>query len=89
MVEMDKRLDKKVDEMEKRFKLEMRSGVDHMKKFEGSVKDLVKGVEYAHARIDTRAIQNKAATKKIETLEERVDVLTGQVGMFLCPSFCD
>jgi len=80
MVKMDKQLDKKIDDTEKRFKLEMKSGVEHMKKFEGLVKDLVKGLEYAHAHIDTRAIQNKAAVKRIETLEERVDVLTGQVG---------
>jgi uncharacterized protein Yka (UPF0111/DUF47 family) len=85
MVEMDKRLDKKVDNAEKRFRLEMKSGVDHMKKFEGSVKDLVKGLDHAHNRIDRRTAQLRTAEERVSALEDRCDTLTGQVGVFYDP----
>jgi uncharacterized protein Yka (UPF0111/DUF47 family) len=87
MVEMDRRLEKKIDDAEARFKTEMSSGVNHMRKFEGSVKDLVKGLEHAHNRLDRRGVQMRQATEKIRVLEERCDTLTGQVGVFGDPLF--
>lgn len=86
MVEVDRRLDKKIDDTEKRFKVEMRSGVDHMKRFEGSVKDLVKGLEQAHNRIDRKTAQLRSANERMSALEDRCDTLIGQVGVFHGPS---
>ena len=80
---MEQGLEAKLKVMDTKFRTEMSSGVSHMKNFEGEVENLGRNIKYAHKRIDTRAIQIKAAAKKIADLEGRCDVLTGQVGMVL------
>ena len=54
-------------------------GVDHFKKFETTIEGLAKSLIRAHDRIDTRALDNRVLTKRVANLEEKCDVLTGQV----------
>jgi hypothetical protein len=62
---------------------EMKKGVEHFQKFEQAVGETSRAIKYAHTRIDTRAIAIKAAEKRIVSLEERCDVLTGQVSILV------
>ena len=81
MFSMEKGLKESVEQAKAYVNGEMKKGVEHFKKFEQSVEDTAKGIKYAHSRIDTRAIAIKAAEKRITSLEERCDVLTGQVSI--------
>ena len=54
-------------------------GVEHFKKFEVTIEGLAKNLTRAHDRIDTRALDNRALAKRVSNLEEKCDVLTGQV----------
>ena len=81
-----KQLEKDLAEAKQTFAKESAKGVEHFKKFEKSIENLVKGLTYAQNRIDNRGIENKTLQKKVVKLEERCDVLTGQVGIVLKPS---
>ena len=83
MFTMEQGIDAKLKAMDTKFRTEMSSWVSHMKEFEKEAEGLGRNIKYAHERIDMRAIQIKAAAKKIADLEGRCDVLTGQVGMVL------
>ena len=72
-------LEKKVEEVKTWTVSEMSKGVNHFKDFEDKIKGFAGGLKHAHNRIDTRAIQNQAAAKRILALEGHCDVLTGQV----------
>ena len=75
----------KIEEAKNDLWAENVKGVDHFKKFEETIEGLVKILTRAHDRIDTRALDNKALTKRVSNLEEKCDVLTGQVSKL--PSF--
>jgi len=53
--------------------------VEHFKKFEVTIEGLAKTLNRAHDRIDTRALDNRVLAKRVANLEEKCDVLTGQV----------
>jgi len=72
-------LEKKIEGAKKIFTKENAKGVEHFQKFEKCIGDLTKGLTRAHDRVDTRAIENRALTKRVAKLEEKCDVLSGQV----------
>ena len=83
---MERELVKKIEGTKKIFMTENSKGVEHFKKIEKSIMDLVKATTWVHDRIDNRGIENKTLLKKIGRLEERCDTLTGQVGVVLKPN---
>ena len=78
-------LERKIEGTKKIFMAENAKGVDHFKKFEETIEGLAKSLTRAHDRVDNRAIENKALIKRVAKLEEKCDVLTGQVSKL--PSF--
>ena len=72
-------LEKKIEGVKALFVAENTKGVEHFRKFEEAIEGLAKTVTRAHDRVDTRAIENKVLTKRVVKLEEKCDVLTGQV----------
>jgi len=72
-------LERKIEGAKKIFVTENAKGVDHFKKFEETIEGLAKSLTRAHDRIDNRALDNRALVKRVAKLEEKCDVLTGQV----------
>ena len=72
-------LEGKIEGAKRIFTTENAKGVEHFQKFEEAINGLAKTVTRAHDRVDNRALENKALTKRVLKLEERCDVLTGQV----------
>ena len=81
MFTMEKGLKESIEQAKGYVNGEMKKGVEHFRKFEQTAEETAKAIKYAHSRIDTRAIAIKAAEKRIVSLEERCDVLTGQVSI--------
>ena len=78
-------LERKIKGAKRIFSTENVKGVEHFKKFEETIKGLAKTLNRAHDRVDNWALENRALTKRVADLEERCDVLTGQVSKL--PSF--
>ena len=72
-------LEKKIEGAKRIFAMENVKGAEHFKKFEVTIEGLAKTLTRAHDRIDTRALDNRALSKRVQNLEEKCDVLTGQV----------
>ena len=72
-------MEKKIEGAKKVAWAELVKGVEHFKNFETTIEGLAKVVTRAHVRVDTRAIDNKALTKRVTKLEEKCDLLTRQV----------
>ena len=72
-------LEGKIDRVKKIFTMENTKGVGHFQKFEETIEGLAKTLNRAHDRIDTRALDNRALAERVVNLEEKCDVLTGQV----------
>ena len=79
MYGQDQRLSEKIEGAKKIFSVENAKGVEHFKKFEDTIEGLVKALTRAHNRIDNRALDNRVLAKRVSNLEEKCDVLTGQV----------
>jgi uncharacterized protein Yka (UPF0111/DUF47 family) len=72
-------LERKIEGAKQIFVAENKKGVEHFKKFEETIEGLAKSLTRAHNRIDNRALDNRVLQKRITKLEEKCDVLTGQV----------
>ena len=79
MYGQEQRLGDKIEGAKKIFSTENAKGVEHFKKFEETIEGLAKSLVRAHDRIDNRALDNRALMKRVSNLEEKCDVLTGQV----------
>ena len=69
----------KIEGAKKIFSTENAKGVEHFKKFEETIEGLAKTLTRVHNRIDARALDNRVLAKRVANLEEKCDVLTGQV----------